>query len=229
MKFKKLKLRTNKLEEELNFYSNTLSFQITEQIQNSFTVRIGWSELAFEKSENAHTYHYCFLIPSNLLKKAMEWMEERTEIIEIEHGRKTQYFETWNAASFYFNDASGNIVELIARYGLKNESNTDFDSSKILCVNEMGMPTNKIQQINNQLKSDLKTDFWKGDFLRFGTNGDEEGIFLLPNYEAKEFWFPTNLKIKPESFEAVIENKGEEYRVEFIDGQLKTSLNAMPQ
>ena len=223
MKFKKLKLYTNKLEEELNFYSNTLGVHIIEQKLNSFTVKIGWSELTFESTEKRHIYHYCFLIPSNLLNQALKWMEKRTEIVEIEKGIKTQYFETWNAESFYFFDASGNIVEIIARYNLKNESDADFDVSKILCVNEIGMPTNKIQQLNDQLTSELKTDFWKGDLLRFGTHGDEEGIFLLPNYEVKDIWFPTSLKIKPEPFEAVIENNGKEFKIEFREGQLKTT------
>jgi hypothetical protein len=212
------------LEEELNFYSNTLRFQITEKNFNSFAVRIGWSELTFEKSEKERIYHYCFLIPSNMLKQALEWMEERTEIVEIENGRKTQYFETWNAESFYFYDASGNIVELIARYDMKNESNADFNISKILCVNEIGMPTNKIHQLNNQLKSEINTDFWKGDLLRFGTNGDEEGILLLPNYEVKDIWFPTHQKTNPEPFEAIIENAGKEYEIEFREGKLKTTV-----
>ncbi|HSQ85912.1 MAG TPA: hypothetical protein VLM43_14455, partial [Desulfobacterales bacterium] len=90
MKFKKLTLYTKELEVELNFYSKILGFEILEQNSDSFTAKIGWSELTFKKSETQHIYHYCFLIPSNMLNQALTWMEKRTEIIEIENGRKTQ-------------------------------------------------------------------------------------------------------------------------------------------
>ena len=222
MKFKKLKLYTNKLESEKRFYSEVLGFKIVDENSNSFSLKIGWSELTFEKSEEEHKYHYCFLIPANKLNQALKWMEIRTEVLDIENGRKTQNFESWNADSFYFYDASGNIAECIVRYDLKNDDNEDFDVTKILGVNEMGVPTKDVKKLNQQLESELKTKFWKGDVERFGTNGSQEGIWLLPNYELKEIWFPTTLKIKPEPFEAIIENDGKTYHVEFKNQKLKT-------
>lgn len=221
MRFKKLTLYTNKLNEELDFYSNQLGFEILEQHPSYFTVKIGWSELTFAQSEKQHTYHYCFLIPSDLLNQALQWMAEKTRIIDIENGRKTQHFETWNATSFYFYDASGNIAELIVRYDLNNENGPGFDLSKVLCINEIGMPTTDIEQLNAQLKSGLQTDLWKGDLLRFGTNGNQEGIFLLPNYTVKNTWFPTDVILKPEPFEALVENEDQEYLVEFSAERLK--------
>ncbi len=221
MRFKKLKLYTNKLESELVFYSKTLGFKITEQNRNSFTVKIGWSELSFQKSDREHNYHYCFLIPSNKLHQALEWMGKRVEIIDLEDGKKIQNFETWNADSFYFYDASGNIAEFIVRYELGNEENGDFDNSKVLGVNEIGMPTNNVARINQQLENELNSNFWKGDLDRFGTNGNQEGILLLPNYDLKEIWFPTSLKIKPEPFEAIIKNEKRQYHLEFRNEKVK--------
>jgi catechol 2,3-dioxygenase-like lactoylglutathione lyase family enzyme len=222
MKFKKLKLFTNKLESELKFYSETLGFKILEQNNTSFSVKVGWSELAFEKSDIEHNYHYCFLIPSNKLHQALEWMESRIDIIDIENGKKIQNFETWNADSFYFYDASGNVVEFIVRYDLANEESEDFDITKVLGVNEMGMPTGNVKKTNNQLQTELETEFWKGDIERFGTNGSQEGIFILPNYNLKDIWFPTTIKIRPEPFEAIIENGKSEYHLEFRNQKIKT-------
>lgn len=224
MKFKKLKLFTEKLESQLKFYTETLGFQLLDKTDNSFSVKAGWSELTFEKSEIEYYYHYCFLIPSNQLNQALEWMGKRVEIIDIENGRKIQHFESWNADSFYFYDSCGNIAEFIVRYDLKNEEDGDFDISKVLGVNEMGMPTNDVRKINQQLEDELRTKFWKGDLNRFGTNGSQEGIWLLPNYEVKEIWFPTSLKIKSEPFEAIVENVGKEYSVEYKNEILKTSI-----
>lgn len=223
MRFKKLKLYTHKLESELKFYSETLGFQIIEQNTNYFSVKVGWSELAFEKTERKCTYHYCFLIPSNKLHQALKWMEKRTDILTIEKGRKTQNFETWNADSFYFYDASGNIAEFIARHDLNNHDLDEFDSSKVLGINEIGMPTTHIKKTSDQLKTELQTENWKGDMDRFGTNGTQEGIFLLPNYQVKNSWFPTSLKIKPESFEAVIVNKEKEYHLEYKNEKIITT------
>ena len=225
MKFKKLKLYTHKLESELKFYSETLGFQILEQNAISFSVKVGWSELLFEKSEKEYKYHYCFLIPSNKLNQALKWMEKRTDIVNIENGRKIQNFESWNADSFYFYDASGNVAEFIVRYDLKNNDDNDFDISQVLGINEIGLPTDNVKKTNDQLQTELKTEYWKGDFKRFATNGSQEGIFLLPNYNLKDIWFPTSIKIKPQPFEAIIENKELEYYLEFRNGKIKTKPN----
>ncbi|GLR15425.1 VOC family protein [Portibacter lacus] len=223
MKFKKLKLYTNQLESELKFYSETMGFPVLHKSINTFTVKVGWSELTFEKSDDSHKYHYCFLIPANQLIQALQWMEMRTEVIEIESGRKTQHFESWNADSFYFYDGSGNVAEFIVRYDLKNNADSPFDISKVLSINEMGMPSNKVSKINEQLENELQTKFWKGDLDRFATNGTQEGIWLIPNYELKDIWFPTSLKITPEPLEAIIEHDGKQYQVEYKDEQLLTT------
>ena len=59
----------------------------------------------------------------DILINQIAQFESELEIIEIEKGRKTQRFESWNADSFYFRDASNNLAEFIVRYNLKNESN----------------------------------------------------------------------------------------------------------
>lgn len=224
MKFKKLELYTTTLESELKFYSETLGFEIVAQNAHFFSVKVGWSELWFKRSEKVSHYHYCFLIPSNKLDQALAWMEQRTEVVTLEKGRKIQNFESWNADAFYFYDASGNIAEFIVRYDLKNNDSYDFDSSQILGINEMGMPTADIRKTNDQLETELQTAYWKGDLERFGTNGSQEGIFLLPNYNLKDTWFPTSIKIKPEPFEAIIENGEKEYHLDFRNEKIKITL-----
>ena len=62
MKIRKLKLFTNKFDLEKIFYSETLGFEIIESTSDSFTLKIGWSYLTFQKTEKEYKYHYCFLI-----------------------------------------------------------------------------------------------------------------------------------------------------------------------
>jgi len=215
MKFKALKLHTENLAAEREFYHTTLGLPVIDDVTDQFTVEVGWSKLTFQESPVPFKYHYCFLIPSNKLDEALTWTEQRTTVINIEGDKKKQFFDDWNAESFYFFDASGNIVEFIVRYDLKNETEEPFDSSQILCVNEMGLPTKDVADSNQILEENLGTSFYKGDQQRFGTNGSAEGIFLLPNYTVKETWFPTSIALKPLPFEATIENGGNSFQLKF--------------
>ena len=220
MKFKELHLYSHQIAAEKRFYAETLGFPIVAESAEQVSFAVGWSILTFKKSETPHLYHYCFLIPSNKLQEALAWAEKRLHVIVLEDdGTKTVHFENWNADSFYFYDASGNIAEFIVRHELKNETEEAFDISSVLCVNEMGVGTKDIAQLNAQLERETSSKFWKGDTLRFGTNGSQEGLFLLPNYEVKEIWYPTEIRIKPEPFEAIIENEGENYAIVFKDEQ----------
>ena len=217
-------LYTSKLEEEYNFYANILGFEVIAQTHQSFTLKTGWTKLTFAKSVLERKYHYCFLIPANLLNPCLEWLKQRTEAIKIEEDSYIQHFGNWNADSFYFYDGSGNLAEFIVRHDLNYVGEEPFDPSQIICLNEIGMPTKDIEKLNEQLKLKINTDFWKGDYKRFGTNGDQEGLLLLPNYMIKTKWFPTLLEIRPEPFEAIIENKRKTYQLHYENERFVTHL-----
>ncbi|MFT5723423.1 MAG: catechol 2,3-dioxygenase-like lactoylglutathione lyase family enzyme [Bacteroidia bacterium] len=223
MKIKRLTLYTNTLEAEKIFYTDTLGFKTIESSDQQFTVKVGWTELTFRLSDRKHTYHYCFLIPANQLKEALVWVASRTDIVSIEGHRTIQNFETWNADAFYFYDASGNIAECIVRYDLMNESVEAFDLDQMLCINEIGLPTNDIVKTNAQLKQEIGSDYWKGNTHRFGTNGDQEGLLLLANYDVKKEWFPTETKIIPEPFNVVIEHNNKMTELLVNEGSLHFS------
>lgn len=225
MKITHLRLFTNKLTLEKTFYTKTLGFELLAETTNQFTIKVGWSTLTFERTKEPHIYHFCFLIPSNKLKEGLAWLNKRVAVLEDEHGEKIHWFESWNAKAFYFFDQSGNIVEFIVRYDLKNETDASFDVNQILCVNEIGMPTKTISENNRILETELNTKFWKGNETVFGTNGSQEGLFLLPNYELKDKWYPTNIKPQPTPFQATIKNEGKEYFVEFKEEQIKITSN----
>lgn len=224
MKIKELTLFTHQLEKEKAFYHETLGFQFIEVNSDKFSVQIGQTKLIFLASNQRHRYHYCFLIPANQLKESIRWLKERLSIIEIEPGKVVQRFESWNADSVYFYDGSGNIAEFIVRYDLKNDAATEFGLSSVLCVNEIGMPVKNVAAINTQLETQLNSIFWKGDIERFATNGTQEGLFLLPNYEMKKEWFPTNLAVEPSPFSAVIEQENKTYAIKFSNEELTTMI-----
>lgn len=110
---------------------------------------------------------------------------------------------------------------------MNNEEETDFDISKFLGINEIGMPTVDIKTTSNQLKAELNTEYLKGDFQIFGTNGSQEGLFLLPNYKIKDLWFPTSIKILPNPFNVVVQNREQEYYLEFRNEKIKITPNIL--
>ena len=221
MKIKEITLYSNNILNQEHFYGNVLGFDILEKSEKEFSVQIGFSKLSFKKSEKNHKYHYCFLIPSNKLQESIEWLSLRLDLIKIEGEKVTQIFENWNAESVYFYDGNGNIAEFIVRYDMKNETSDKFNISKILCVNEIGMTTNNIPKINQELENYLGTKFWKGDYTRFGTNGTQNGVFLLVNNEVKKEWFPTQLFTESSPFYTTVEVEGKVFYFCFEDGKLK--------
>lgn len=221
MKIKKLSLRTNKFQEVKDFYSKTLGFEINNESADSFSVKIGWSILKFKQSTESFLYHYCFLIPSNKFQEALNWMEEKVEIIELEAGTKVVNLVDWNAVSFYFYDESGNILEFIVHHGLENNIDKQFDISDVLGISEMGIGTDNIKRVNSILKEKCQTRLWKGDLRKFGANGTPEGKFVMANYNEKETWFPSQIKIKPVPFEIDIENNGKLYRLDYTGREFR--------
>ncbi len=216
MKIREITLFTNQLTQQLSFYKTILGFEIINESTQNFAFQVGFTKMTFNASEQKHTYHYCFLIPSNQLEAAIKWLSLKLDIIKIEEERIIQNFEIWNADSIYFYDGAGNLAEFIVRYDLENEiSNENFDLSQILCLNEIGMPTQNVKKINQELEKELKSKFWKGDLERFGTNGTQEGLFLLVNNEIKKEWFPTDLETKPSPFEGIFEVEKHLYTMQF--------------
>ncbi|MFD2824662.1 VOC family protein [Lacinutrix iliipiscaria] len=225
MRIKELSLFTKTLELEKIFYSETLGFKILKETDHSFTLKIGWSRLTFMKSDEEFKYHYCFLIPSNKLEEAMAWIKKRVTVLDIDKGREIQHFESWNADSFYFFDASGNVAEFIVRYDLKNQMDNPFSIEDVICVNEIGVPTTSIKNTNSLIEKEINSCFWKGNTQYFGTNGTQEGLFLLPNYKTRAHWFPTDLPITPSPFKAIVENHNILYDFEFTKEVIKIKKN----
>ncbi len=222
MKVTYLNLYTNKLQAQRNFYTEVLGLNQVNDGPDYFEVQTGWTRLRFTASESEHIYHYCFLIPSNQLHEAFAWFDQNANVVRVDDFEDLHHFESWNARAFYFVDGDNNIAECIVRYDLNNESALPFSPKNLLCVNEIGLPTTDVEATNTQLENELNTPFWKGNKYRFGTNGDQEGIFLLPNPELKPNWYPTMVELRPEAFEAQIVQNGVSYNVSFDGKTLHT-------
>lgn len=222
MKITRLTLYSDVLDQQKVFYVDRFGFELINEDSDAFTIRSGWTEITFIRSSTPHLYHYCFLIPTNKFSEAFDWTRKRVKIIQTSEVSFTQHFDTWNADSFYFYDPSGNLAEMIVRYDLPYLSSSDFDSRQVLCLNEIGLPTANIKTTSAYLQTQTNVESWKGDFDRFGTVGSQDGLFLLPNYNVKKTWFPTELIIQPTALEAEIRLLDSNYHLVY-DGDFEVT------
>ncbi len=220
MQIKKIVLYSNEIEKQFHFYKNTLGFDVIRVSRDLISFKAGNTIINFEKSEIDHKYHYCFLIPSNKLNEAKIWLEQRVALIKIEGERVIEQHTYWNAEAVYFYDGTGNVVEFIVHHDLDNKIKEAFDVSKIISINEIGVPSEDIPATNRILEKKLNSLFWKGNYTHFGTNGNQEGLFLLVNYTLKKTWFPTAVKIEQSPFNASISINNKLFNVIYKNGKI---------
>ena len=134
MVIQRLILHTALVDELSVFYADVLALPVTKK-ENGIRILIGKSELLFEVAAKGTSplYHFAFTIPSNKIEEARTWLLNKVELIWMEDYKSDiAEFVNWHARSVYFFDPAGNIVELIARADLKNESHEPFQSNQIL-------------------------------------------------------------------------------------------------
>ena len=122
----------------------------------------------------------------------------------------------------YFYDKDHNIVELIARKNLKNESDSAFDQNSFLEISEIGIPVKDIKPVFNRLNTTCGLDVFDGNFERFCAIGDDSGLFICVNKLVKD-WFPTNDKAYSSDFIAIITEKGKTFLIKFYDEKIAIS------
>jgi len=215
-----LTIYTSKLQEQIDFYSKNLNLHSIHASSEQAIFQVGWSTLTLVKGRQQGPYHFCFLIPENKIDDAVIWANDRLSLLNEEKSRVVHHFSLWNAHSIYFLDPDGNILEFIARHNLQNATDSTFDESQIICINEIGMPVNNIAEANKMLSSTMHTKLWQGDLSRFAVHGDEEALILLPHLTQKKIWYPTATALVQAHSKVSILNEGVEYHIVY-DGEIK--------
>lgn len=212
MKILELTLLSNDIDETEKFYNGLLGLKTIDKTNSSISFLTQQTILRFNKTQNEKPiYHFAFNIPNNKLKEALSWINSKIEIIEIEPGKEIADFESWNAKSFYFYDNNNNIVELIARFDIDNQSKMDFDSASILSISEIGFAVENVKKESERIAFENElANFTKQEKLdNFVALGNDEGLFLF--VEIQRNWFPTNKQA---------EKHGTKIKIE-IDGKVK--------
>lgn len=218
MEIKELKLYTQNLEQQIEFYSNTIGFTMVDYSNNHAVFIIGKSIMRIERNENFRPYHFAINIPCNKEYDALEWLKQRVKILR-DDANEIQDFDFWNAKAIYFYDTEKNIVEFIARKNMENESNEAFSVNSLLQISEIGVPVNNIEDMYSKLEKITGIPIFDGSFERFCAIGDENGLFICINKQLKD-WFPTGDKAYSSEFEVKFIENGIEHTLEFKNAKI---------
>ena len=187
-----LELPTSDLQVQKDFYAIVLELPVALS-PAGLEVKAGKTDLLFTQAipDFDGAYHFAFNIPENQFRAAKEWISSRVLLLRDENGKDQFESESWNSDSVYFKDAAGNVLEFIARHNLKNSVEGDFDSKQILQVSEIGLPSEDVLGLANELCTRLNlTVFKQQPNETFTPVGDDNGLFILPIKD--RIWIPNS-------------------------------------
>ncbi len=208
-----LTLDSRDLAAQKDFYTERLGFKLISETQDSVRIKIGKTELTFQKSDSDQLYHFAFMIPTTSLEECIEFVEGLgVELLPFK-GEKVIHFDRGRA--IYFHDSDGNIAEFIERPNAIREKGGPFQISEVVRLNEIGLPSKDALRRADQLIQDYgivpiaKQRFddefcWVGDF---------EGVILVPKLGRP--WLPTGQPAVTNSFKIEFSTPKGRFMVEF--------------
>lgn len=188
-----LRLYTNNLEKQRDFYTRILEIPLHDAGKDWFALKIGESTLIFTAlAQPAPAYHhFAFNIPEHLFAEAKTWLEARVNLLASPEGQTVFSFESWNAHAIYFADPEGNIGEFIARHHIPSRQFTTFNSANLLSVSEIGLALDDVPAFARLLQTQIGCPLYHINFNdTFMSMGDEQGLFIL--VKRGRGWYPDN-------------------------------------
>jgi catechol 2,3-dioxygenase-like lactoylglutathione lyase family enzyme len=185
-----LELSSKDLKAQRDFYADILELPVTLD-SSSLEVKAGNTVLRFTQapSEFNGAYHFAFNIPENQYQAAKQWITSRLSLLRDKAGTEDFESKSWTSTSLYFLDAAGNVLEFIARHNLQNAASGEFNTSRILNVSEIGLPSEDVISLADQLCTKLGLSVFKQEPNEaFTPVGDDNGLFILPVKD--RIWMP---------------------------------------
>lgn len=199
MKITFLKIYSPEVAAQLPFYRDVLQLPVEKISDFEIRVQLGYSVLVIQEDPEATPYHIAFHIPAAREKAALQWLEERVNILN-DGDDKIIRFPAWKAKSLYFYDADKNVLEFISRKDLFPARQEIFSEEMIVGISEIGLATDDVEEKFNFLNSNFGLTKFTGDYNRFCATGDDEGLFIIIDKNEKD-WIPAGDKAYASPFE----------------------------
>src|SRR6476469_3839930 len=208
MHIDKVVLHTNDLAAVRSFYNEVLGFAILEESATHISFSIGRSVLSFVEKPGQAFYHVAFLIPSNQLEQAFQFVRSQTSVLPFSKQSVIADFKNWNAQAFYFHDYSQNILEFITHRDLQNNSDTPFSAASVSGICELGIPVPSVRETCRFLNEKYQLPYYiKGPRMEdFAVMGDEDGLLIVTT--TGRGWLPTQRPAEPHPFQLQLTHKG---------------------
>lgn len=193
MKFEQITLLTSNFTETMQFYDEILECPVQKINEDCFNVEIGESTLVFQRTNELMQpyYHFAIDIPYNYFYDMKQHFQNILFLL-MEEGKHSVYYESFIAHSMYFNDPSGNIVELIAR------ATNITDEPEFSRISEMSFVCNDSTTLyeallNYSVSTHNDTKFNPRELNFVGDAKDENYILITP--EQRKWLFSDKMSL----------------------------------
>lgn len=201
--FKAVTFYTQQLKALQRFYMNILELEILETTEESFTMKVGTTEVTFQAYDQPAFYHFAINVPGNQFSLIKASVKEKYRL-NREGGRDEVYFPSFDADSIYFEDPAHNIVELIGRR--KRDLFGDLSSKVFLNISEVGIVTPHMTEVGETLQ-DAGIPLWGSTEVKIGELnflGRKESFFVLVPPMRK--WYFSHLEAETHPLKATLTN-----------------------
>lgn len=220
MRIKEIKLKTQRLNQMITFYTEQVQLSIIHQTDNSVSFEIGESILTFLATDKmTYPYHFAINIPSHSVLECYHYYKKSLKFEDYVENPSLEIpiydFSHWKAEALYFFDPDQNIVEFIAREGIQTPLVEKFSSKQLLSVSEMGIVLDDCLESAKELKEKYKIPsfIYSEGSAAFKPIGTDNGLLIL--VRENRVWYASDFLAKKQFCGVKFESGGEEFEVTF--------------
>ena len=219
MEIIELKIFSNKINAQEDFYKNILGFHCSRATNSILEIQAGDTKLILEKSTKKFFYHFAFLIPTGTLNAAIDFLELNSVQLLPLNGEKIIQFTSGKAIYFY--DEDGNIAEFIERPTLDYPSCSDFSIESIIKLNEIGLPVSDPKKMTERITNEFGIKPIKNAPFndRFCWAGDYNGVIIV--IKEGRNWLPTKKPGIINDFSIKYMAEGKDYKLTFVNNEIR--------
>lgn len=189
MRIRKVTIPTSDIAASASFFQDVLDLEVDRS-----TVSLGWSQIEFISGNDLENggLHLAFNVAYRQFDQATDWLRQRTALQQDSYGNDSFALGGyWQSKSIYFEGPDGSILELIGRRRLGGSSSTaPFNGSDLICVSEIGLPTDNLDSLVAESARVLGIAALAPPSNEFAAIGDDNGLFI--GVVGNRPWFPEN-------------------------------------